>query len=231
VHAFVIPVLSGKAFSVMMRSSSLPSSGLRRGLLAGAAVTTALLLSACGGDGETASGTGMNHGATSAAPPSAAASAGATFNDADVMFAQMMIPHHQEAVEMAAMADGRAASAKVKDLAAKIEAAQQPEIDTMTGWLTAWGKAPMPDMSGGMDHGAMPGDMSDADMAALHDAKGAAFDKQFLTMMVKHHEGAIEMAQEQVAKGSNPEAKTLAAKIVTDQQAEIATMKQILAGL
>jgi uncharacterized protein (DUF305 family) len=218
----------------MMRSSSLPSSGLRRGLLAGAAVTTALLLSACGGgDHETASDTGMNHGgAAPAATASAAASAGATFNDADVMFAQMMIVHHQEAVEMAAMADGRAASTEVKDLAGKIKAAQQPEIDTMTGWLTAWGKAPMPDKTGGMDHGgAMPGDMSDADMAALHDAKGAAFDKQFLTLMVKHHEGAIEMAQEQVDKGSNPQAKALAAKIVTDQQAEIATMKQILAGL
>ncbi|MEV0898169.1 DUF305 domain-containing protein [Actinoplanes sp. NPDC049802] len=217
----------------MMRSSSLPSSGLRRGLLAGAAVTTALLLSACGGgDHETAADTGMNHGAAPAATTSAVASAGATFNDADVMFAQMMIPHHQEAVEMAAMADGRAASAQVKDLAGKIKAAQQPEIDTMTGWLTAWGKAPMPDMSGGMDHGGgMPGAMSESDMAALHDAKGAAFDKQFLTLMVKHHEGAIEMAQEQVGKGSNPEAKALAAKIVTDQQTEIATMKQILAGL
>lgn len=220
----------------MMRSSSLPSSGLRRGLLAGATVTTALLLSACGGgDSETASDPGMNHGgapaATASAATSAAASAGAAFNDADVMFAQMMIPHHQEAVEMAAMADGRAASGQVKDLATKIKGAQQPEIDTMTGWLTAWGKAPMPDMSGGMDHGAMPGDMSDADMAALHDAKGAAFDKQFLTLMVEHHEGAVEMAQEQIAKGSDPQAKALAAKIVTDQQAEIATMKKILAGL
>jgi uncharacterized protein (DUF305 family) len=211
----------------MMRSSSLPSSGLRRGLLTGAAVTTALLLSSCGGgDHETSGDTGMNHGA---AP--ATASAAASFNDADVMFAQMMIPHHQEAVDMAAMADGRAAGDQVKDLAAKIKAAQQPEIDTMTGWLTAWGKTPMPDMSGGMDHGGMPGAMSKADMAALNDAKGAAFDKQFLTMMIEHHEGAIEMAQEQVAKGSKPEAKALAATIVTDQQAEIATMKQILASL
>jgi uncharacterized protein (DUF305 family) len=211
----------------MMRSSSLPSSGLRRGLLTGAAVTTALLLSACGGgDHETSGDTGMNHGAA-AAPASAAASAGATFNDADFMFAQMMIPHHQEAVEMAAMADSRAADAKVKDLAAKIKAAQQPEIDTMTGWLTAWGAAPMPGMTGGMDHG-MPGAMSKADMAALKDAKGAAFDKQFLTMMITHHEGAITMAQDEVKEGSNTDAKALAQTIVADQQAEIATMKTIL---
>jgi uncharacterized protein (DUF305 family) len=212
----------------MMRSSSLPSSGLRAGLLAGAAVTTALLLSGCGGgDHGTSTGTGMNHGAPTA---SAAASPGVTFNDADVMFAQMMIPHHREAVEMAAMAAGRAADARVKDLAVKIEAAQQPEIDTMTGWLAAWGSAPMPDMSGSMDHGGMPGAMSEADMAALHDARGAAFDERFLTMMIEHHEGAVEMAQEQVAKGSNPQAKALAATIVTDQQAEIATMRQILTG-
>ncbi|MDI6101394.1 DUF305 domain-containing protein [Actinoplanes sp. NEAU-A12] len=212
----------------MMRSSVLPSSGPRRGLLAGAAVTTALLLSACGGgDHDTPAGGGMNHGAPTA---SAAASPGAAFNEADVMFAQMMIPHHEEAVEMAAMADG-AAGTQVKDLAAKIKKAQQPEIDTMTGWLTTWGKAPMPDMSGGMDHGAMPGAMSESDMAALHDAKGAAFDKQFLTMMIKHHEGAVEMAQDQVAKGSNPQVKALAAKIVTDQEAEIATMREMLAGL
>ncbi|GAA0467326.1 lipoprotein [Actinoplanes capillaceus] len=214
----------------MMRTSPLPATVLRRGLIAGAAVTATLVLSGCGGD-HSSSDPGMNHGTTATTSASVAASAVGTFNDADVMFAQMMIPHHQEAVEMAAMADGRAASTQVKDLAAKIEAAQQPEIDTMTGWLTAWGKAPMPEMTGGMDHGAMPGDMSDADMAALHDAKGAAFDKQFLTLMVEHHEGAIEMAQKQVATGSNPEAKALAAKISTDQQAEITTMKQILAGL
>ncbi|GAA4959803.1 DUF305 domain-containing protein [Actinoplanes utahensis] len=210
----------------------LPTSVLRRGLLAGAAVTATLILSGCGSSDHSSSGSGMNHGSTT--PPSAAASAAGTFNDADVTFAQSMIPHHQQAVEMADMADGRATDSRVKELAAKIQAAQQPEIDTMTGWLTAWGQsAPMPHMSegAGMDHGSMPGMMSDADMTKLKDAMGAAFDKQFLTMMISHHEGAIDMAQEEVAKGKNTEATDLAAKIVTDQQAEIATMKTILAGL
>ncbi|MEU4621985.1 DUF305 domain-containing protein [Actinoplanes sp. NPDC023801] len=215
----------------MMRNSQLPSIVRRCGLLAGAAVTATLVLSACGG--HSSPGTGMNHG-TSTASASVAAPVAGTFNDADVTFAESMIPHHQQAVQMAAMAAGRAGDAGVTELASKIRAAQQPEIDTMTGWLTAWGRpVPEPHMSmgSGMDHGSMPGMMTDADMAELMDAKGAAFDKQFLTMMISHHEGAIEMAQREVAQGSNAEAKALAQKIITDQQAEIATMRTILGRL
>ena len=216
----------------MMRNSVLPFSVLRRGLLAGAAVTASLVLSACGGD-TTSSDSGSNHGAMTT-PASAAASA-ATFDDADVTFAQSMIPHHQQALQMAAIADGRASDARVKDLGVKIKAAQQPEINTMNEWMTAWGKpAPMPGMSTsapGMDHMSMPGMMSDADMAKLMGAKGAAFDKLFLTMMISHHEGAIAMAQQETAQGSNPDAKALAQKIITDQRAEIASMKEILTSL
>ncbi len=211
----------------MMRTSMLPTAVLRRGMLAGAAVTATLVLSACGGD-HSPSGSGMNHGgttpATSAAPANAAA-----FNDADVTFAQMMIPHHQQAVEMAAMADGRASSAEVKDLAAKIKGAQQPEIDTMNQWLTAWGK---PTAAPDMGHGsATHGMMSDADMATMMDAKGADFDKRFLTMMIAHHEGAVTMAGDETAKGSHVDAKALAEKIITDQRTEITTMRGMLGKL
>src|SRR3569833_236473 len=100
-----------------------------------------------------------------------------------------MIGHHRQAVQMAAMAEGRASGPGVKELAAKIKDAQQPEIDTMNEWLTAWGKpAPMPGTSmtpgmPGMDHGAMPGMMSAEDMSKLMSAKGAAFDKQFLPLL------------------------------------------------
>jgi uncharacterized protein (DUF305 family) len=212
----------------MMRTSVLPSAVLRRGVLAGAAVTALIVLSACGG-ADTSSGSGMDHGGmtTSAAP-----SSGTAVNDADVAFAQSMIKHHQQAIEMAAVADSRAAGTDVKQLAAKIRQAQQPEIDTMSKWLTAWGQpAPMPSMESSMpsmDHGSMPGEMTEADMTELMSAKGAAFDKQFLTMMISHHEGAIEMARQEVAQGSNPDAKTLAEKIINDQQAEITTMKDML---
>ena len=217
----------------MLRNFFPPSAVLRRGLLAGAAVTATLVLSACGGGDDSSSGSGMDHGggmATSAAPSSSTA----TSNDADVTFAQNMIKHHQQAITMAALADTRAANADVKELAQKIREAQQPEIDTMNEWLTAWGQAaPMPSMGTesampDMDHASMPGMMTDDDMKKLMNAKGAAFDKQFLTMMISHHEGAMQMAQQEVAQGSNPDAKALAQKIVTDQQAEITTMKSLL---
>jgi uncharacterized protein (DUF305 family) len=174
----------------------------------------------------------MDHG--SGMNASTGASAGASSaNEADVMFAQMMIPHHRQAVEMAALAGTRASDPDVKALAGKIEDAQQPEIDTMTGWLAAWGApAPMPVTSAGempgMDHGRMPGILSEADMRKLAAANGAAFDKQFLTMMIAHHQGAVTMAQGEVAQGADSDAKALAQKIITDQQAEITTMQELL---
>ncbi|MFF0328709.1 DUF305 domain-containing protein [Nonomuraea angiospora] len=162
------------------------------------------------------------------AATTASASPAAAFNDADVMFAQMMIPHHQQAVEMADLAGTRAADKEVKELAAKIKAAQDPEIQTMKGWLTAWGK-PMP--SEGMDHGMghdMPGMMSEDDMKKLEAAKGGAFDRQFAELMIAHHNGAIQMARTEQAQGSNAEAKELAKTIETAQQAEVAQLREIL---
>ncbi|MEV6924782.1 DUF305 domain-containing protein [Dactylosporangium sp. NPDC051485] len=211
---------------------------VRRAVMAGAALATALLLAACGGGHDQTPG--MHPAATT--PAGGGTSSAAAFNNADVMFAQMMIPHHQQAVQMAALADTRAADPEVKTLAGQIKAAQDPEIQTMQGWLTAWGK-PAPAMSdgmGGMDHGAMPGMsgpsampgmMSDADMARLRAASGKDFDKQFCTMMIAHHQGAITMANQELANGTNADAKALAQQIITAQQAEIATMQKIVARL
>jgi uncharacterized protein (DUF305 family) len=163
----------------------------------------------------------------------APASASASFGAADVMFAQMMIPHHRQAVQMADLAGTRAADPEVKKLAGEIRAAQAPEIAQMTGWLGAWGAPVLPSGAGhgatmpGMDHG-MPGMMSDADLGRLEAASGTDSDRQFLTMMIAHHEGAITMAKEETAKGVNTDAKALAGRIVTTQQAEIDTMHKIL---
>ncbi|MGN9807028.1 DUF305 domain-containing protein [Micromonospora sp. L32] len=201
----------------------------RRAALAGVALSTALTLAACGGDdhqagsGHDMPGTGANAG------PSASASA--TFDDADVMFAQMMIPHHQQAVQMSELADSRAGDPEVERLAAQIKAAQAPEIATMTGWLTAWGRpVPSGSPSGGHDHG-MPGMMSDADMANLAAASGREFDRQFLAMMIAHHQGAITMAEQEIGNGVNADAKAMAQQIITAQQGEIDTMRKILARL
>ncbi|GAA2340390.1 DUF305 domain-containing protein [Dactylosporangium salmoneum] len=199
---------------------------VRRAVLAGAALTAALLLAACGGSDSHDQMPGTH-------PAGGGPSGAAAFNDADVMFAQMMIPHHQQAVEMAALAGTRAAAPEVKTLAGQIKAAQDPEIQAMRGWLTAWGR-PAPTAShgmGGMNHGGMPGMMSDADMTELEAATGNDFDKRFCTMMIAHHQGAIAMAEDELANGASSDAKALAQKIIAAQQAEIDTMNKIVARL
>jgi uncharacterized protein (DUF305 family) len=157
--------------------------------------------------------------------------AGSKFNDQDAAFAQEMIPHHRQAVEMAKLADTRANSRDVKTLARAIEDAQDPEIAKMEGWLEDWNK-PVPDESmSGMNHGSqdpMEGMMSDADRDSLVDASGTEFDTMFLTMMVKHHQGAITMAGSEMANGKNPEALALAKTIRGAQTGEIARMGDLL---
>ncbi|MFE0509430.1 DUF305 domain-containing protein [Streptomyces sp. NPDC058964] len=196
----------------------------RRAALVAATATAAFVLAACGGDnGDSTGHTG--HG-TTASP--AAGTGAAAHNAQDVTFAQGMIPHHRQALEMAELAADRASSAQVKDLAARIEKAQDPEIKAMTGWLKAWGEdVPM----AGMDHSGhsgMSGMMSTADMDGLRKKSGKAFDTAFLTMMVEHHEGAVEMATTEKDKGRYGAATRMADAIVTAQNAEIKEMNQLL---
>lgn len=203
---------------------------LRRLALSTAAGTGALvLLTACGGG----STTGFAHGhAGTSATPTATASAGAraAYSQADVTFAQMMIPHHRQAVEMAELAETRAASPEIKKLAQKIKSAQDPEIATMRTWLTAWGASEMP-MEGGHSGHGMSGMMTDEDMAELKASKGGEFDRMFAQMMIEHHAGAIDMAKSELSQGTNPEAKDLAKVIVSAQQGEIDQMKKLLERL
>jgi uncharacterized protein (DUF305 family) len=155
------------------------------------------------------------------------------FNSADVTFAQSMIPHHEQAVEMATLAATQAVSPAVKDLAARIRTAQAPEIQHMSGWLQSWGQPVSAQADGsdmaGMDHGdGSSGMMTSADMDRLTAATGSAFDRLFLTMMVTHHQGAITMAQTETQDGKFANSKRLASTIITAQQAEIMEMQQLL---
>lgn len=194
--------------------------------VAAVGLAAALVLAACSHPGDTTS-----HGTGHTSPTSTASSAGSGIHDAaDAMFAQTMIPHHRQALEMAELAATRAADPKVAELAAKIETEQEPEIRTMTAWLAAWGE-PVPDVSGGMNHGAMPGMMGDADLAELRATGGTAFDRMFLEMMIDHHTGAVQMARTELAQGKSAEAKTLAKAIVATQTAEIAEMHHLLTTL
>jgi uncharacterized protein (DUF305 family) len=197
---------------------------VRRVLLPITATAVLVVAAGCGGDDM---GGMDDHGSGSDTQSSAAASSSSgSFNDADVSFAQNMIVHHQQAVEMADLAPTRAAKAEIKSLAVQIKAAQQPEIDKMTDWLTAWGKPVVPE--GGHGGHSMPGMMSTQDMDKLKAASGAAFDREFARMMIAHHNGAIEMAREVQTKGTNPDVKKLAADIERTQQAEVTTLQKFL---
>ncbi|MGX9671191.1 DUF305 domain-containing protein [Mycobacterium sp. HM-7] len=151
----------------------------------------------------------------------------ATFNDADVMFLQMMYPHHAQAVDMAKLVPTRSQNQQVKDLATAIEKAQAPEMQQMTTLLAGFGK---PAPSATMSH-SMPGLMTPQQMTELTGLSGAAFDKMWLQMMVEHHQGAITMANDELKNGTNADAKAMAQAIITAQQAEITTMNGMLAKM
>ncbi|OZC49088.1 DUF305 domain-containing protein [Rhodococcus sp. RS1C4] len=189
-----------------------------------AATIGAFLLSGCS---DTSTDSSMDGQSTE----TMSSSASAEFNDADVMFARMMYPHHAQAVEMAEMVQGRSDNPDVQALASAIAAAQQPEMDQLTSWLAEWDQpAPSGDMGtmGGMDHGSGTGMMTQQDMDTLAGLTGPEFDRQWSTMMIAHHTGAIEMAQAEIANGSNQDAQQMARTIVETQQQEIDTMQQLL---
>lgn len=203
--------------------------------IAALAVGATFGLAGCGGSNDAGGMGGMDSASPmSQASPSSKASPGAAaqFNDADVMFVQGMIPHHQQAVEMSStLLEKSGISAGTTALAKQIQAAQQPEITTMEGWLKSWGKTPGDGM-GGMNHGGMGGGMAtDAELEAFAQADGPAAEKMYLEMMTAHHQGAIMMAQSEQKNGQSPDTIQLAKNITTSQQAEIATMKKLLAAL
>lgn len=192
--------------------------------LSATAGALAVLLAACGG----AAADTTPQGGSSSATAQGVASAGSA---ADISFAQLMIPHHQQAVEMADMALEQASTPEVRELAVQIKAAQDPEIQMMSDWLESWG-APMK-MDG--DHDShdmggmtMSGMMTDEEMQALAAASGADFDQMWLQMMIAHHEGAVSMADEVLVASDNPAVIALADDVIAGQAAEIDTMKQLL---
>lgn len=147
----------------------------------------------------------------------------AEFSSADVMFAQMMIPHHQQALDMSELALQKAQSPELLDLATQIRDEQDPEIAQMRSWLESAGASE--DM-GHASHG-MDGMLSAEQMAQLLSATGAEFERLFLEGMIGHHEGAIAMAQ-MVVDSNNSEVRALAESIVSSQQIQIDYMKTLL---
>lgn len=185
--------------------------GMKSVVIVAATLLATVTLSACGSD---KSNSASDH------------------NAQDMSFAANMIPHHGQAIEMAKVAVTQAKSDQVKALAARIQEAQQPEIDKMNGWLRGWGEKevdPSMSTSGHMGHDmSMQGMMSDDDMMKLHSESGSAFDRMFLQMMIQHHNGAIEMAKTEMSTGKYADAKSMASSIATSQQSEVTEMENLL---
>lgn len=194
---------------------------MRRALSAGIAAFAALSFAACS-DGGDEGGHDMD------SMDSGSESAEADFNDADVAFLQMMIPHHEQAVDMAALAEVHATDPEVIDLATQIAAAQQPEIDQMTALLEEWEQPLGMEGHEGMSMGGMA---TEEQMTELEAAHGADFDKLFVELMIAHHEGAVAMAEEHHAEGQNGDAAAIADAVIETQTAEIATLQEIQARL
>ena len=146
------------------------------------------------------------------------------------MFAQGMIPHHEQAIEMAEIALDPAvgASADVTDLATRIRDAQDPEIQTMRGWLEAWGEDEVMDMSDDHDAHGMEGMMSADEMAELEGLMSTDFDRAWMEGMIRHHQGAITMSETVKQDGSLDEVTALADTIIAAQQKEIDEMQELL---
>ena len=199
--------------------------------LSATALAAVLVLAGCStGSGSNTMPGGMDHStmAGAPAPTSTGPAAGnVDHNGSDAMFAQAMVPHHAQAVEMSdAILKKPGMDARVTVLATKIKAAQAPEIERMSGWLAGWDEPT--EVPGGH---SMTGMMSGEDLSKLEAAQGVEAARLFLGQMIAHHEGAVEMANAEVRSGKNVEAIQLGKDIAASQKGEIQEMKDLLAEL
>ena len=158
-------------------------------------------------------------GACASEDPSAQATGGGAYNEADVEFLQQMLPHHEQAIEMAEMVEDRTDRSELITLAGNIIESQTAEIEEINNLLEDAGEEAAEDDP--MDHGGSSTGMSEEDMDALEAAEGEEFDKMFAEMMIEHHSSAIEMANTVLEDGENSEVASLAEGIIEEQEKEI----------
>lgn len=207
--------LAGGGYRALMpASNSLLSPRSRRGSLVVVFLVSLLALAACGEDSDPVADNGHN--------------------EADVAFAQEMIPHHAQAVQMVRMTQDKQLDPEVAELAAGMAEAQESEIAQMSQWLEEWGEevpdASMQDMGHHADPDAphVPGMMTEEQMGDLAVATGPGFQTMWLEMMIEHHEGAIDSARAQQEDGSFGPAIELAEEIERSQTDEIDRMRELL---
>lgn len=193
-------------------------------LASGALITTVLVLTGCAQSSTTGAMPGMDHGSTPMTPSESTSDV----NFADQTFVTMMIPHHEQAVEMSGILLAKPdMPADMVDLATSIAAEQGPEIEQMQQWQEDWGLPEMPGMNHG-GHGGMDGMLSEEELDELRDAEGDGAVTLFLEQMIAHHEGAIDMAQDVVDRGEHADVIAMATAIIESQRAEIALMNEML---
>ena len=200
---------------------------LRRAFVVAASVAVLLVLGCSSQSSSDAGGP--------ADPTEAVSGVAADVNQEDVRFARLMAPHHDQAVSMCEMvlSKERGVQPEVRDLAEQIGKVRESQFETLNGWIQSWdpGGDQEPAEDENAPHHGGHGLMTERQMQELDMADGPAAQKLFLEGMIKHHEGAVAIAEAEVTGGSHPDAVELAKEIVATQQAEIATMQQILTQL
>ncbi|WP_422740238.1 DUF305 domain-containing protein [Micromonospora sp. WMMD729] len=146
------------------------------------------------------------------------------YNALDTIYVQMMIPHHQQALEMSALAVDHAADPRIRAYADRIRAGQGPEIKVLRGWLATRG---LPETAPGHDHAGMRGMQSPEAMRRLDAARGVEFDRLFITMMTDHHQGAVTMATDLLSVGADATLNELATSLATEQAIEINRLREL----
>ncbi|MFE9249132.1 DUF305 domain-containing protein [Streptomyces sp. NPDC007088] len=208
------------------------------GLLAAGALCLALALTGCdsgaeGADAKPDAAAGgpsviapgrPGEAARTLSPQAARKSEDDSPNSADFRYVTRMIEHHEQALTLTGLVPDRAGSGAVERLARRIAAAQGPETEAMKGWLANNGGKDK-QRSGGHDHASMPGMATPEQLRTLRAARGAAFDKLFLKLMIAHHEGAVTMATEVLAQGNNLQVEEMADDVVSQQSSEIHRMR------
>jgi uncharacterized protein (DUF305 family) len=200
---------------------------MRRLVIAIAAAV--LALAGCGGEAIVPEGQGAHgHGATSAAPTVPAASA--RFNDADVVFVQMMVDHLQLGISLSQVALAKATKQEAKDLAGAINTTQREELSTLKSWLKLWGKPESGGANLHAQHGGQPL-LDDKVIDATLEKSGAEFDLTFLNLMTGHQGAAVEMALTEQKNGMNPEATAYADRVASSRQGQISQMLKVISEL
>ena len=211
---------------------------LHRIAVTGTAVAIAAgLLAGCGGDGEpeAAPSTSVLVPGRPGEPNKTELKGPAEPSEptaAEVRFMQMMIPHHAQALEMSGLAPDRASDEQVRSIANRIDLAQKVEISAMKSWLDKNSKAVL--KAHGENHGAhhteMAGMATPEQLKQLRDARGDAFDKLYLTLMITHHQGALTMVKDVLGKGADVTVQEMARDVESTQMAEIGRMRALLQG-